>query len=195
MAQAWAASNAEIVARVIVGLISITEARAEDIEELSELVGTAVAQLDPKGVRDHAPCWWVDLPPWARLDSFDRLRKSHDDLLLVETQSAAIVEDLRWLLTPHPPGTAPPTTPMRALTDLQALAEPRRTHLRDMEAALRQLRRGVRLTPDGDRVRLPLDTYSKLRRTIHTLEDDEDEASVQRRKLAALLTLITPAAG
>lgn len=172
-------SPAEVAARVVVGLIEIAERRARVIPQLSAAVTDAVNELDPDGRRDSSPTWWSDLPPWTVLDSFDRLRRAHDQLVVLEVQAGIEVLDLRGFLVLAPVNTpARPYghSPGRALAVLMSMARNRGQMLGDMAKAERVLR-----------PRLAAATSAGLRSVLRTVIGQESIAQEERVRLAELL--------
>lgn len=169
-------SPAWVAAVVVGGLIEAALGRDQLLRPLARIVATAVEELDPDGVRDRHQTWWVDLPPWARLDAYDRLRKSYEDLLLVEGQAEEVVGELRALGTKTVVGAHRPWTACR--DDLVMFAAQRRRALRSMRLAERRLRD-----------RLSVGTAKELRRTVRVLEAFEASDAAHRETLSRLLAL------
>lgn len=166
-----APSKAEIALRVVAALIDIAERRAEAMTGLSAAVQAAVDELDPNRTRDSRPTWWEDLPAWQRLDAFDRLRKAHDQLLLLEVQAGSVVDGLREMVAGRAAGS-----PLAAWTEMEGLAERRRGMLEDLSRAER-----------GVRARLQPGTSSLLRSAGRWMCEEEDRAAAQRARLGDLL--------
>lgn len=178
-----AASPAEIAARVVVGLIEIAERRALLVPSLSAAVVVAVDELDPDRVRPSSPTWWVDLPPWTVLDSFDRLRRAHDQLLVLEVQAGEVVQDLRGLImlaAVSSPARPLGYTPGKALAVLMRMGLRRAEMLGDMAKAERVLR-----------PRLSRPTSAVLRRGMREMVRQELRAQDEKVRLQELLTPAT----
>lgn len=178
-------SNAEVAARVVAGLLDMSDRRNGLMAGLSAVVRTAVDELDPGHERDSSPTWWVDLPPWARLDSFDRLRRAHDQLAVLEVQAGIVVQDLRGLIRLAPVGSpARPLghSPAKAHADLVAMHARRAGILADLGKAERVLR-----------PKLSRPTAAGLRGTLRILAVEQATAERDLLRLAGLLA--TPAPG
>ena len=172
-------SPAEVAVRVIAALIEISEARAAAIVPLSALVALAVDELDPDHLRDTRPTWLQDLPPWARLDALDRLRRAHDQLLVLEVQAGTVTTDLRASLTigtAHPAFRPLGLTPPKAHAMLIGMAERRSEILTAMGLAERCVRR-----------RLTEATSVGLRAAMRVLEHEETAAAKQQARLSILI--------
>ena len=170
-------SNAEITVRVIAGLIDLSERRAAIVAPLADLIRQAVDELDPDHVRDSRPTWLADLPRWARLDAFDRLRKATDDLRLLEVQAEEVIQDLRASFTvPNPAHRALGLTPARAYEMLVRMAERRAELVTTMARSEKSLR-----------PRLTKPTSAALRRALRRLGASETDAAGQRAALGFLL--------
>src|SRR5579875_3258812 len=98
-------SAAEIAARIVATLLDLAEERAVMVDQLGGFVRQAVEELDPECLRDTDPTWWQDLPPWFRLDAFDRLRQAFDQIKVLEVQAGVVVHDLRGMLALRPVGS------------------------------------------------------------------------------------------
>lgn len=173
-------SPAEIAATVSVTLIALADQRQERIHALSTVVTQAVMELDPEHRRDHSPTWWQDLPAWQSLDSFDRFRRAHDQLVVLEVQAKFVTEDLRGGFALAPVGTPRRPvgySPQRALTVLMQMALRRAEMLDDMEKAERLLR--PKLRPE---------TARGVRAQLRMVRGQEDEAHDQFVRLQELLT-------
>jgi hypothetical protein len=177
------ASPAEIAATVVVKLIELADRRLTMMAGLTAVVTAAVDELDPHRERDTSPTWWQDLPPWHSLDSLDRLRRAHDQLLVLEVQSAEVVHDLRGLLNLAAVGSpARPHgwTPGRAHTEMMRLALRRGEMVRDASLAERVLR-----------PKLTKPISAGLRNGLRALIAEESVAQEERVRLSELLTAPT----
>lgn len=173
-------SPTEVAATVVVKLIEIAGRRAECIPDLSAAVRRAVDELDPEGVRDSSPTWWQDLPPGQYLDPFDRVRRAHDQLLVLEVQANDVVQDLRGFLSLTPaggPGRPFGYSPARAHAVLERMALRRAEMLSDMGRAVRMLQ-----------PQLSKETAAALRSGIRAVADEESRAQVERVRLTELLS-------
>lgn len=169
----------EVAMRVVVALIEMSEQRAQLIPHLSAVVRQVVEELDPDHERNTEPTWWQDLPVWQTLDSFDRLRRAHDQLLVLEVQAHEIVGDLKGMFALAAVGSpARPYgyTPARAHAELMRMALRRGEMLGDMAKAERLLR--PRLKPA---------TSKGLRAEIRVVIAQESEAQETRQRLLELL--------
>lgn len=167
-------SPIEVAVLVIAGLIDGSERRAEAMAPLTAAVAAAVEELDPDHLRKTEPTWWQDLDPWARLDALDRLRLSHDNLLILEGQASEIVMGLRRMLAPRP-------VPVNYRADyarLCRMAEQRALHLDRLRLAERRLR--SQLVPS---------TAAQLRDGRRALIVEEQRGARQRDRLGALLSM------
>lgn len=165
--------------RVVVTLIEIAEQRARIVPGLSAVVRQAVVELDPREERDSSPTWWTDLPPWQSLDSFDRLRRAHDQLLVLEVQSEVVVQDLRGMFRLSEvgsPGRPFGYSPGRAHTELMRMALRRGEMLGDMAKSERMLR--PKLQPA---------TSKGLRAELRRVIAHEAVAQETRQRLSELL--------
>ncbi|HET9691819.1 MAG TPA: hypothetical protein VFP61_11755 [Acidimicrobiales bacterium] len=172
------ASAAEAQVRVIGHLLDIADRRGPLIAALTTATAAAVTELDPLHERDTVATWWRDLPPWARLDSFDRLRRGCDQIIVAEVQASAVAQDLRGLLDRRQPGTAERPLgldPWQALDQLAVIAANRDTALGEMARAER-----------GVHSRLTALCSAELRRQVRALQREEAEATLNRRHLAAM---------
>lgn len=176
-------SPAEIAAEVVLGLIRMSERRAQLIPNLSTVVRVVVEELDPNHGRDSSPTWWSDLPAWQHLDSFDRLRRSHDQMLVLEVQAGVIVQDLRGLINLRPVGSEDRPvgySPARAHAELQRMALRRGEMISDAGKSERVLR--PRLAPS---------TSWRLRAVLRQIIAQEAEAQEELVRLTELLTAPT----
>lgn len=165
--------------RVVVALIEMAENRALILPGLSATVRQVVEELDPAHDRDTSPTWWVDLPPWQALDSFDRLRRAHDQLAVLEVQAGIVVEDLRGMFriaAVGTPGRPFGYTPARAHVELGRMALRRGEMLGDMAKAARLLR-----------PRLTVPTSRSLAAGIRAVVAQESKAQETRQRLSELL--------
>ena len=163
----------EVAARVIVALVEMSERRAALLPPLTAAVELAVAELGDG--RDTNPAWRQELNIW-KIDTFDRLRVAHDDLLILEAQAGDIVQGLRALLDPtadHRSSLPPP----RAHELLAGIADRRAVYLKRLGLAIRGLR--PRLT-DG--------TVARLRAAHRALVAEEANGRQLRGRIEVLLT-------
>lgn len=172
-------SAIEVGVEVVAGLIAVGAQRERVIDNLRVAVEAAVVELDPDGRRNRTPTWFVELDPWVKLDSYDRMRKSYEDLMLVEEQAAEIVAALRTMLTPHVVrADRRPLTPRSAYDQLGRLAGRRADYATKLANAERRLR--GRLRPE---------TAAGLRRALRELRDEDRRGAVLRDRLGRLLTM------
>lgn len=169
-------SHREAVVRVVCALIEISEARARLMPSLSASVAEMVAELDPNHERSTVPTWWEDLPPWYKLDSFDKMRRAHDQLLVLDIQAGEIVYELRGLFRAQ---SAPSGwSPMRAHTELAGLAVRRKKLYKAIAGPERVLR--PRVSPT---------TSALLRASLRALVAQEAAADETRQSLTELLLI------
>jgi hypothetical protein len=173
-----ARSPAEIAVRVVAKLIEIGDDRVQAMAGLAPAVRAVIFELDPDGTRDTTACWWQHLPPWVRLDSFDRLRRGYDGLVVIEAQADTIRVDLAGMLTMAPVGT--PARPLGlshwdAYRRLDMMAAVSRTHLTDMTRESRMIT--PRLTPAP---------ATALRVGLRALDTHHRQATIERARLAVL---------
>lgn len=168
-------SPIEVAVLVIAGLIDGCERRSEVMGPLTVAVRRAVAEIDPDRLRDTRPTWWQDLDPWARLDALDRLRLSHDNLLLLEEQAGEITMGLRSILTPH---TAAAYTYRQDHQRLVRMAAQRGVHLNRLRLAAKRLR-----------PRLSDDVAAELSRCRREFLAQEKRGERQLHRLGALLSM------
>ena len=161
-------SRVEAMIRVVAGLLELAELRAERLPALSGAVRQVVDELDPDQVRDTSP--WRDRDPWVRLDAVDRLRYTHDDLLALGAQEAAILEELRAVSGGYTPGKA-----YRLLVEV---AVRRREALERLYLAERRVR--PRLAPD---------TAKSLSRARRVVQAGEADTAARMERLGRLLGL------
>lgn len=166
-------SQHEVGLRVIAGLIDVAAEREGVVGRLSASVTQAVAELDPGRERNTDPTWWHDLPPWVKLDAVDRLRKAHDDLLVLEGQAAEVVAGLRAILGPSPVGRI---SPVRAHEMLCGMADRRIVYLGQMRLAERRVR-----------PKLANSTGAALRAALREVTAGEERALQYRDRLGRLL--------
>jgi hypothetical protein len=170
-------SPAEIAVRVVAGLLDISERCVEATIPLTAAVATAVEELDPGHERDTRPTWLQELPPWARLDAFDRLRKADDDLRLLEVEAAEVVKDLREsFTTPNPAHRPLGLSPGKAHAMLARQADRRAEIMTGMALAERSLR-----------PQLTVPASAALRRAMRRLCASETAANERRAGLGFLL--------
>lgn len=167
-------SPVEVAVLVIAGLIDGSERRAEAMTPLSHAVSAAVEELDPAGERDMSPTWWREMDPWRRLDACDRLRLSHDNLLLLESQASDIIMGLRAMLTPH----AGQFTYRADHDRLCRMADQRAVHLDRMRLAEKRLR-----------PKLTSETSALLSGSRRALLAEERRGKLQRARLGSLLSM------
>jgi hypothetical protein len=173
-------SPREIAVRVVVALIEMAERRSRTIPNLTAAVEAAVGELDPDHLRDTSPTWFQDLPPWHQIDSFDRLRRAHDQLLVLEIQAGEIIYDLRGVFRLAAVGSAARPhgyTPARAHAELMRMALRRGEMLADLGKAERVLR-----------PRLSGGTSRRLRAVLRAVIGQELAAREEQVRLTELLT-------
>lgn len=172
-------SSAEIAARVVCALIDMSEQRGQRVEALSKVVARAVEEIDPTGERDHTPTWWQDMPAWMRLDAFDRFRRAHDQLAVLEAQASMVVQDLRGMLALKPVGSAERPvgyTPAKAHAALLAMAPRRAEMLEDLRKAERLLH-----------AKMSKATAAAVRHELREIDRSEKRAAAARDKLSLLI--------
>lgn len=171
----------EVAVRVAGALLNIADRRLKLVYELGEAVRNAVEELD--GDRDTDPSWWQE-STYGRADSFDRLRRGFDDLILIETQAEEICRDLRRGLNVaqglNGDEARPSLTPVQANARLFRLALNRALYIHQMQLAERVLR---------PRMTRPIS--QRLRRSLTVIRDSERRAAFQRVELIELLAGVT----
>jgi hypothetical protein len=181
------ASAAEAQVRVVAHLLDSADRRTPLVAALSKATAAAVAELDPLHERDTVATWWRDLPPYVRLDSFDRLRRGIDQIIVAEAQAGAVAQDLRGMLDQRPAGT--PGRPLglgpwQALARLAVIADGCDRALAEMASAERGLH--AQLTPLCS---------AELRRQVRALQHEQQAAAADRQTLDALRASPLPVAG
>lgn len=168
-------SPVEVALLVIAGLIDGSERRKEAIAPLRAAVAAAIDELDPDRLRDSRPTWWQEMDRWVRLDAFDRLRYSADQIFVLEEQAEEIVRGLHEMLTPRAVGQ---WTYRRDYRTLCRMAEQRGVHLERLRLAERRLR-----------PRLAAGTSAQLREARRQLVAEEKRGGRQRDRLGQLLSM------
>ena len=177
-------SAIDVGVEVVAGLIAVAAQRERAIDTLRSAVEAVIEELDPANQRNRDATWFHDLDAWVRLDPFDRLRKSYEDLMLVEAQAADIVNGLRSMLNPMVVrADLRVLTPRQAYEQLGRLAEHRAGNVKKLKNAERRVNQHLR--PD---------TSKELRRALREIEEEEARGRSYRERLGRLLSMADLAA-